>query len=139
MLSSRHENASNILNPEIINPGITGLPIMLIGMSDETARIVLTTTGSAGSASRIAQVLVERRLAACVNLLPNLTSVYRWQGVVETAAETLLLIKTSAAQLPALEAALRELHSYEVPEFLVLPIESGSRLYLEWLHGSLGS
>ena len=108
-------------------------------MPDETARIVLTTAGSTDEATRIAQALVERRLAACVNLIPNLTSVYRWQGAVETASEILLLIKTSLASLPALEAALREFHSYEVPEFIVLPIESGSRLYLEWLHGSLGS
>lgn len=119
-------------------------PIILIRMSDETARIVLTTTDSEDAARRIAQALVERRLAACVNLIPNLTSVYRWRGAVETASEILLLIKTSTEQLPALEAALHELHTYEVPEFLVLPIEvlpieSGSRLYLEWLHGALGS
>jgi periplasmic divalent cation tolerance protein len=104
----------------------------------ETARIVLTTTDSPDSADRIAQTLVGRRLAACVNLIPNLTSVYRWQGTVETASEILLLIKTSVEQLPALEAALREIHTYEVPEFVVLPVESGSKLYLEWLHGALG-
>ena len=105
----------------------------------EAARIVLTTTGSVESAQRIAQTLVERRLAACVNIIPGLTSVYRWQGAVETAAEILLLIKTSVEQLPALDAALHELHTYDVPEFLVLPIEAGSRLYLEWLHSALGS
>ncbi len=105
----------------------------------ETARIVLTTTGSAESAQRLAQSLVERRLAACVNIIPNLTSVYRWQGAVETASEILLLIKTSVEQLPALEAALHELQTYDVPEFLVLPIETGSRLYLEWLHSALDS
>jgi periplasmic divalent cation tolerance protein len=104
---------------------------------NETARIVLSTTDSAESAQRIGQALVERRLAACVNLIPNLTSIYRWQGAVETASEVLLLIKTSSESLSQLEAALRELHSYEVPEFVVLPIESGSRLYLEWLHDSL--
>jgi periplasmic divalent cation tolerance protein len=108
-------------------------------MADETARIVLTTTDSPESARRIARVLVERRLAACVNLIPNLLSVYRWQGAVETAEETLLLIKTSTKFLAALEAALGELHTYDVPEFLVLPVESGSTLYLEWLHASLGS
>jgi periplasmic divalent cation tolerance protein len=104
----------------------------------EATRIVLTTTDSPDSANRIAQTLVERRLAACVSLIPNLTSIYRWQEAVETASEILLLIKTSAEQLPALEAALREIHTYEVPEFLVLPVESGSKLYLEWLHGALG-
>ena len=106
-------------------------------MPDETARIVLSTIDSPDSVKRIAEALVERRLAACVNLIPNLTSIYRWQGAIETASEILLVIKTSAEQLPALEADLQELHSYEVPEFLVLPVESGSRSYLEWLHGSL--
>lgn len=106
-------------------------------MPDETARIVLTAIDSPDLAKRIAEALVERRLAACVNLIPNLTSIYRWQGAIETAVEILLVIKTSTEQLPALEAALQELHTYEVPEFLVLPIESGSRSYLEWLHGAL--
>jgi periplasmic divalent cation tolerance protein len=108
-------------------------------MSEESARIVLTTTDTPESAKRIAQSLVERRLAACVTIIPNLTSIYRWEGTVETASEILLLIKTLAEKLPALETALRELHTYEVPEFLVLPIESGSRLYIEWFHGSLDS
>jgi periplasmic divalent cation tolerance protein len=106
----------------------------------ETAapRIVLSTTDTVESAQRIAHALVERRLAACVNFVPHLTSVYRWQGAIETTSEILLLIKTSAEYLPGLEAALHELHPYDIPEFLVLPIESGSRLYLEWLHDSLG-
>jgi periplasmic divalent cation tolerance protein len=108
-------------------------------MPEETARIVLTTADTADLANGIARTLVERRLAACVNLIPNLTSIYRWQGEIETASETMLLIKTSTASLAALEAALRELHSYEVPEFLVFTIESGSRLYLDWLHASLGA
>ncbi|MBB6146619.1 periplasmic divalent cation tolerance protein [Silvibacterium bohemicum] len=106
-------------------------------MSHRTARIVLTTIDSADAAQRLAQVLVEQRLAACVNLLPGLTSIYRWQGAVETASEILLLIKTEEEQLPSLEAALHELHPYELPEFLVLSIESGSELYLRWLHDSL--
>jgi periplasmic divalent cation tolerance protein len=106
-------------------------------MSTETASIVLTTADSEESARRIAQALVERRLAACVNLIPNLTSIYRWKDEVETASEILLLIKSSTDQLPALEQALHQLHSYQVPEFLVLPVESGGRLYLEWLHGNL--
>jgi periplasmic divalent cation tolerance protein len=108
-----------------------------ISMSHQTSRIVLTTIDSADAAQRLAQVLVERRLAACVNLLPGLTSIYRWQGAVETASEILLLIKTEEAQLPSLEAALHELHPYELPEFLVLSVESGSKLYLQWLHDSL--
>jgi periplasmic divalent cation tolerance protein len=108
-------------------------------MPSETARIVLTTTDNEDSAKRIALALVERHLAACVNLIPHLTSIYRWQGAVETASEILLLIKTTAEQLAALEGALRELHSYEVPEFLVLNVESGGKPYLDWLYGALKS
>lgn len=100
-------------------------------------RIALTTTSSEEEGRSLAHVLVERRLAACVNLVPNLTSVYRWQGTVDETTETLLLIKTTAEQLPALEAALSELHSYEVPEFLALIPESGSQAYLAWLLNSV--
>ncbi|MBV8632324.1 MAG: divalent-cation tolerance protein CutA [Silvibacterium sp.] len=102
-----------------------------------SARIVISTAGSEEEAARIARKLVEGRLAACVSRLSGLTSVYRWQGAVEEAAEVLLLIKTSAEQLPAVEAAMRELHSYELPEFLVLPVAEGSHAYLDWLFASL--
>jgi periplasmic divalent cation tolerance protein len=102
-------------------------------MTTETARIVLTTVDNAEEAQLIAETLVERHLAACVNLIPRLTSIYRWQDKIESASETLLLIKTSIERIPAIESALHELHSYEVPEFLVLPVESGSHAYLEWL------
>ena len=97
------------------------------------ARIVLSTTGSRDEAERIAHALVEQRLAACVNLVPGLTSIYRWQGAVESAEEILLLIKTTRQNLEALEDKLRELHSYDVPEFLVLTPESASQPYLDWL------
>lgn len=80
---------------------------------------------------------MEERLAACVSVIPSVLSVYRWQGAVETATETLLMMKTSAEQVPALEERLRALHSYQTPEFLVLPVESGSGGYLEWLAASL--
>lgn len=105
---------------------------------DAAFRIALTTAGSLEEGRRIAQLLVGRRLAACVNMIPNLTSVYRWQGAVEEAAEVLLLIKTTQEMLSSLEAAVRELHSYEVPEFVVLNIESGSQPYLSWLLESVG-
>ena len=105
--------------------------------ANQTARIVLTTAASHDEAARLAATFVEERLAACATLIPSVESIYRWEGQVETAAETLLMLKTGIDQLAALEARLRELHSYEVPEFVVLPIESGSRLYLEWLHDSL--
>jgi periplasmic divalent cation tolerance protein len=103
------------------------------------ARIVLTTASSSEEAGRLARTLVEERLAACATMIPGVQSVYRWQGEVESASETMLLIKTSSEQLAALEARLHELHSYETPEFLVLRVESGSRRYLDWLQGSLRS
>jgi periplasmic divalent cation tolerance protein len=101
-------------------------------------RIALTTVASLEEGRRLALLLVERRLAACVNLVPNVTSVYRWQRAVEEAGEVLLVMKTTAEMIPALEAAVRELHSYEVPEFLALAVEAGSQPYLDWLLGSLG-
>lgn len=105
--------------------------------STTTARIVLTTAASPEEAEGLARTLVEERLAACVSVIPSVQSVYRWQGAVEAATETLLLMKTSAEQVPALEARLQALHSYQTPEFLVLPVESGSGGYLEWLAASL--
>jgi periplasmic divalent cation tolerance protein len=101
-------------------------------------RVVLTTVGSLEEGRRMARALVERRLAACVNLVPNLTSIYRWQGAVEEAEEVLLVRKTTEDQLATLEAAVRELHSYEVPEFLALRVEAVGQPYLEWRLGSVG-
>ena len=100
-------------------------------------RIVLTTAGSQEEARKIAHALVERRLAACVNILGPLESVYRWQGKVETAAEFLLLIKTTAAAYARVRDAIKELHSYEVPECVMLNIEDGSEAYLKWLGESV--
>jgi periplasmic divalent cation tolerance protein len=96
-------------------------------------RLVLTTTGSRDEAEGIAHALLDERLAACVNIIPGLTSIYRWQGSVETAAECLLLIKTTGANLNRLDQTIRELHSYDVPEFLVLTPEFAGKLYLDWL------
>lgn len=107
-------------------------------VSAQNARIVLSTAGSRDEADSIAESLVERGLAACVNLVPGLTSVYRWQGSIERADEVLLIIKTTAQRLPALEAALRTLHSYEVPELLVLAPEGGGDEYLAWLSTCMG-
>lgn len=100
-------------------------------------RVALTTVGSLEEGRGMAHVLVERRLAACVNLIPKLTSVYRWKGAIEEAEEVLLVMKTTKERLADLEAAMRELHPYEVPEFLVLPVESGSQPYLAWLLDSV--
>ncbi len=98
-----------------------------------SARIVLSTAGSRDEAEKLARTVIERRLAGCVNLIPNLTSIYRWQGAIETAHEVLMLIKTSEERLPELESALREMHSYDVPEFVVIALESGNQAYLDWL------
>jgi periplasmic divalent cation tolerance protein len=96
-------------------------------------RIVLSTVGSEQEAHKIAHILVKRRLAACVNILPRVQSIYRWKGEIESAQEWLLLIKTRADKFPAVRDALGELHSYEVPECIVLEIEDGSLPYLQWL------
>lgn len=101
--------------------------------SPTTARIVLTTAGSPGEASRIGRTLVAERLAACVTVIPSVESIYEWQGKTELATETLMLVKTDAARIAALETRLHALHSYETPEFLVLPAEAGSAGYLKWM------
>jgi len=100
-------------------------------------RIVLSTAGSEEEARRIAQALVERRLAACVNIVGPIHSVYRWKGAVESASEQLLIIKTTAAAFPRVRDAIRELHSYELPECVMLSIEAGSEDYLRWIGESV--
>ena len=102
------------------------------------ARIVLTTTGSVEEARRIAQALVERRLAACVNIVPQVESIFRWQNKVETASEFLLLIKTEAGVFDDLCDAVKELHSYELPECVMLEIRGGSSEYLDWIEENVG-
>ena len=101
------------------------------------ARIVLTTVANPEEAARLGRTLVEERLAACATLIPGTQSIYRWKGEVESACETLLLIKTGPEQLTALEARLHELHSYQTPEFLVLEVDAASKPYLDWLQESL--
>ncbi|HMK21375.1 MAG TPA: divalent-cation tolerance protein CutA [Terriglobales bacterium] len=100
-------------------------------------RIVLTTVSSLEESKRIAHAIVERRLAACVNILPNIESVYRWEGKVEKAQEFLLLIKTTTAAFPRLRDAIRELHSYEGPECVTLSIDDGIGPYLKWIDDSV--
>ncbi len=100
-------------------------------------KLVLTTCGSQPEAQKIAHALVERQLAACVNIVPLVVSVYRWQGEVETAEESLLVIKTTAAAFERLRKALVELHSYQVPECIEIGIEDGSAAYLEWIGESV--
>ena len=100
-------------------------------------QIVLSTAGSEDEARKIARSLVERQLAACVNIIPRIESIYRWQGKVESSQEWLLLIKTSAEKFAAVRDAIRALHSYELPECIAVNIEDGSAEYLQWLADSL--
>lgn len=97
------------------------------------AVVVLITAGSREEAVRLADLLVVARLAACVQILPEIESVYHWEGKVERAPETLLFAKTTRSAFPALEAAVRALHSYQTPEIVALDITAGSAPYLDWL------
>ena len=96
-------------------------------------RIVLSTAGSEEEARKIAQHLIEHRLAACVNIVPHIESIYRWQGEMESSTEWLLLIKTTQEKFHAVREAIGRLHSYDLPECVVLAIEDGSAPYLEWV------
>jgi len=103
-------------------------------MAERQSRVVLVTCGTLPEARRIARAAVEAKLAACVNVMPNaVDSVYRWKGKVEVSREYSLVMKSTAKRLPELERMVRSMHSYDVPEFLVLPVVSGSREYLRWL------
>jgi periplasmic divalent cation tolerance protein len=102
-------------------------------------QLVLVTCGSIREARKIATAVLAEKLAACVNIgTAPLESVYRWKGKVETAREFLLIMKTTAPRLPALEKEIKRLHSYDVPEFVVLEIAAGSKQYLQWLEDSVG-
>jgi periplasmic divalent cation tolerance protein len=102
-------------------------------------RIVLTTAGSEEEARKIARALVDRRAAACVNIVPQVTSIYRWQGNVEEAREWLLIVKTTAAAFGQVRGAITELHSYDIPECICLTIEDGSPAYLQWIAESVST
>jgi periplasmic divalent cation tolerance protein len=102
-------------------------------------RIILTTAGSEEEAEKIARHLIERRLAACVNIIPQVHSIYRWQDKVEEAKESLLIVKTTAAAFTRLRDAIAELHSYDVPECICLTVEQGSLAYLKWIDDSVAT
>jgi periplasmic divalent cation tolerance protein len=97
------------------------------------AVVILTTLPADGRAEAIGQALVDERLAACVNLLPPMTSIYRWRGAVERESERQVIIKTTRQRVPALKARLDTLHPYELPEFIVLAVTDGGASYLEWI------
>lgn len=101
--------------------------------------VAMTTVRTADEGLRLANTLVGLGLATCVNVLPGAKSVYRWQGAVEEASEAVVLIKTSRALTSEVHAALRQMHSYELPEFVVLPIVDGCAKYLAWLGEGLGA
>jgi periplasmic divalent cation tolerance protein len=101
--------------------------------------VVLTNCGSADEAAKIARALVEKKLAACVNVMPSGRSFYRWKGVIEDQQELLLVIKSSRALFNDLRVEIEKLHSYEVPEVIAVPIVDGSEGYLEWLDRELAA
>lgn len=99
--------------------------------------VVFCTCASAEMAHKLAHVIIARHCAACVNILPHLTSVYRWEDKITTADEFLLMIKTSAARYPELENLLRSEHNYQIPEIIALPIQNGLPSYLNWIQDSI--
>ncbi len=106
-------------------------------MPDHNHLLVSITTSSLEEAERIAEALVQERLAACVNIVPAITSIYRWQGEVHRDSEVLLIAKSRPELFESLAARVKELHSYEVPEIIALPIVAGSKAYLSWIDESV--
>ncbi len=102
-------------------------------MKPEEAIVVFMTAGNSDEAFRVAELLVDKQLAACVQILPRMSSVFRWQGHVERQNEVLLIAKTMAAKFDELEREVRAIHSYEIPEIVALPMSSVSAPYLQWL------
>jgi periplasmic divalent cation tolerance protein len=113
------------------------LPNFKMNVQKTNAVVVLTTLGESTDAAAFARVLVADRLAACVNVLPPMTSLYRWKSAIEEDREQQLVIKTTRDRVPAIEARFHELHPYELPEFVVLSAEA-STAYLNWLVESVG-
>jgi len=104
----------------------------------EEAIVVFMTATNREEAGRLAEMLVEKRLAACVQILPEMESIYRWQGKVERQREVLLIAKTTRSKFEELEKEVRARHSYETPEIVAFPLTAGSSPYLEWLKTSVG-
>lgn len=102
-----------------------------------TPIVILSTAGSEEEASKIAEHLVNNRLAACVNIIPSITSIYRWKGEMNRDHEILMIIKTDASRLEEIKTAVRSLHSYETPELIAIPVQEGLKEYLDWLGDSV--
>lgn len=107
-------------------------------MTTSSVSIIFTTLSANADAAALARTLVEEHLAACVNILPKVTSIYRWKGTIETDNEQQLIIKTASHKVPALESRLHHLHPYEVPEFLVIEATDASAAYFTWVNESVG-
>lgn len=107
------------------------------GPASERVMVALTTAPSAEVAERLGRSLVEERLVACANVVAGITSIFRWQGTVQRESEVLVILKTTADDVAALEKRVVELHPYEVPELIVLPVEAGHAPYLEWVRGEV--
>jgi periplasmic divalent cation tolerance protein len=105
-------------------------------MPEETI-VVFSTFPDAETARRIGATIVEEKLAACVNLIPQVESIYRWKGVIETATEVMALIKSTTWKYQLLEARIRELHPYEVPEIISIRLDSGHLEYIRWIEQSV--
>jgi periplasmic divalent cation tolerance protein len=104
-----------------------------VNPGDEQPIVVMMTAGSVENAEAIARALVSERIAACVNVLPGVRSTYRWEGKVAVDSECLLLVKTVRGRFAALEARVKSLHTYELPEVIALDVAAGAKAYLEWL------
>lgn len=102
-------------------------------MADSSVNIVYTTVASEEEAVLIARTVVEEKLAACANIIPTIRSIYRWQGKVEDETESLILIKTRSESIEALIVRIKELHTYDVPDIVAIPIDRGYRPYLDWV------
>jgi periplasmic divalent cation tolerance protein len=100
--------------------------------------VALTTAPSVDVAEQIGRTVVEERLAACANIVPGMTSIFRWRGAIERESEALIILKTTGADVEALERRVVELHPYEVPEVIALPVESGHVPYLDWVRAEVG-
>jgi len=104
---------------------------------EESYTVLFITAASAGEAQQISQVLLEQRKAACVNIIANVDSLFRWEDKLDSAQENLLIVKTKASLLPEIINLVKKVHSYEVPEIIALPIIGGNQDYLEWIEKSL--